>query len=187
MREMSAGKCTIRNADDADFAALTELYRDFLEETSRQTPEARANPRLKVGRALRALLRRERAQMLVAEAEGEGLAEGKPVGFAFAELRPASDAPGGTLSRAADFLTRRRTSVTVILPERAWLGHLYVAPAFRRRGIASALVRAALDWAAGRRAELLELNVLASNIPARRLYEKLGLSEVLIHYRANLR
>lgn len=57
---------------------------------------------------------------------------------------------------------------------RAHLVSMWVAPASRRSGIATALVRAALGWATDRGLREVELWVTEGNIGARRLYEGLG-------------
>ncbi|MGD1906194.1 MAG: GNAT family N-acetyltransferase [Leptolyngbyaceae cyanobacterium] len=51
---------------------------------------------------------------------------------------------------------------------------LYVAPAHRRRGIATALLRHAQDWAIARGDQQLGLQVFADNAAAQALYQKLG-------------
>jgi ribosomal protein S18 acetylase RimI-like enzyme len=64
-----------------------------------------------------------------------------------------------------------------------WIGALlcvndvFVLPAFRRRGIAKALLGRAAAEAIHRGAPFLELNVRADN-PARRLYRRVGFSRV---------
>ena len=57
-----------------------------------------------------------------------------------------------------------------------WLDDLYVKPEFRRRGIATALVQDALEWALDRGCREADLNVLFNNEKARHLYQKLGFS-----------
>ncbi|MFC5662318.1 GNAT family N-acetyltransferase [Kitasatospora misakiensis] len=47
-------------------------------------------------------------------------------------------------------------------------------PAYRRQGVAGAILHVGARWAAARGAELLYLQVTADNAPARRLYESLG-------------
>jgi len=57
------------------------------------------------------------------------------------------------------------------------LGHiflLYVAPEHRRRGIGSALVSLAENWARERGDKQISLQVFTTNKPAVNLYEKLG-------------
>lgn len=55
---------------------------------------------------------------------------------------------------------------------------LYVEPDFRGIGAGSMLLAAAAEWAKKRGADYLELNVLAENKNALRLYEKLGYKKV---------
>jgi ribosomal protein S18 acetylase RimI-like enzyme len=52
---------------------------------------------------------------------------------------------------------------------------LYVLPAYRRRGVGTALLRAALKWGQQRHCRRAQLSVLPHN-PARRLYQALGFS-----------
>ncbi|MDA0865525.1 MAG: GNAT family N-acetyltransferase, partial [Cyanobacteria bacterium] len=51
---------------------------------------------------------------------------------------------------------------------------LYVTPEHRRRGIATALLQQAQQWATGRGDERLGLQVFAHNAAAQALYRKLG-------------
>ena len=57
---------------------------------------------------------------------------------------------------------------------------VYVAPNARRRGVATALVREALRWAAKQSCREADLNVLSKNDMARGLYKKIGF-EVFQH------
>jgi GNAT superfamily N-acetyltransferase len=50
---------------------------------------------------------------------------------------------------------------------------LYVLPHYRRRGIGTALLRAAIEWGQRHGCQLAQLSVLPHN-PARRLYQELG-------------
>lgn len=56
--------------------------------------------------------------------------------------------------------------------------NIAVAPAFRRKGIARALIQALLRELARRGSRCLTLEVRASNAPARALYESLGFAQV---------
>jgi GNAT superfamily N-acetyltransferase len=171
---------TIRRAVEGDIPALAKLYEAFLDETLAGVAHARRNPELDAESAIRRLAGRECAAMFVAESAGA------PVGFAFVEMRRAAGRRDGILGRLSDFLTRRLAFLPVLSPARGWLAHLYVAPQFRRQGAASALVRTAADWAKSQGAAALELNVVASNASARRLYEKLGMTATLVDYRMDV-
>ncbi|WP_439693033.1 GNAT family N-acetyltransferase [Curtobacterium sp. SP.BCo] len=59
-------------------------------------------------------------------------------------------------------------------PERAELISMWVDPAARDRGVATALIRTVADWAAGTGAAVLELSVMPDNVVARRAYERRG-------------
>lgn len=59
----------------------------------------------------------------------------------------------------------------------AELDTLYVRPQARRRGIGTALYRAAAAWAKAQGCDALELMTLGENTAARRFYERLGLRE----------
>jgi GNAT superfamily N-acetyltransferase len=61
---------------------------------------------------------------------------------------------------------------------RAWIGGAGVIPAHRRSGIGELLMHAAHEAAAARGADEVWLEVIASNAPALRLYEKLGYGHV---------
>jgi ribosomal protein S18 acetylase RimI-like enzyme len=67
--------------------------------------------------------------------------------------------------------------------ERGWVGIFSMAtePEFRRRGIATAVLRTLADWGAANGAQRLYLQVMANNDPAQALYGKLGF-ETLYHY-----
>jgi ribosomal protein S18 acetylase RimI-like enzyme len=69
------------------------------------------------------------------------------------------------LGNAIDQVTGRRYSHIFLL---------YVAPAYRRRGIGSALIHRAEAWAQARGDQQVGLQVFQHNMPALRLYEKLG-------------
>jgi len=59
-----------------------------------------------------------------------------------------------------------------------FISNLAVHPAFRRRGIAGRLVEAGIDFARGKGARRISLEVKAENEPARALYAKMGFSQV---------
>lgn len=57
-----------------------------------------------------------------------------------------------------------------------YMNNLAVASAYRRRGIAAALMRSLTDAAKSRGCEFLTLEVREGNVPARKLYENCGFS-----------
>jgi RimJ/RimL family protein N-acetyltransferase len=136
----------IRRADASDAASLVELGRTVGSEPGRWliTTDDWRSP-ADERRYLKALRRYEHAAVFVAET-----AEGQIV---------------GRLSVARD---QHPASAHV-----ADLG-LMVAASHRRRGIGSALLDEAVEWARERGISKLELHVFPHNEPALRLYEKYG-------------
>lgn len=66
----------------------------------------------------------------------------------------------------------------------AFVHALWVSPAFRRKGLAGELMRAAAVWAAAKGAERLALAVERDNTPGNGLYQALGMTVVArYHYR----
>ena len=57
---------------------------------------------------------------------------------------------------------------------RAELISMWVDPAVRGRGVATALITAIVRWAAGTGAAMLTLSVMPDNVAARRIYERNG-------------
>jgi GNAT superfamily N-acetyltransferase len=78
------------------------------------------------------------------------------------------------------YLTATRDSdvvgVGMLVVERGWAGVFCMAtrPEERRRGVATALLQRAASWAADRRAHQLYLQVEEDNLPALRLFGRLG-------------
>jgi ribosomal protein S18 acetylase RimI-like enzyme len=65
----------------------------------------------------------------------------------------------------------------VFAPKRSFhLNAIYVVPEARNRAIATSLFHKALQWATEQGCRELDLNVLANNRNAKRLYEKVGFS-----------
>ena len=173
-------KCTIREAVRKDVKPLEELYRAFLSETTAGAPDAEVNPQLDVRRRLEKMMRSVRSEVLVADFEGTLVA------FAWVEMRKGTGVSGGFASRVAEALTGRQSATPLMMPERGWLTHLYVTPGQRRQGLGTAMLGAARDWVSARGGKTLELNVLATNAAARRFYENLGMTEVIVTYRTEL-
>ncbi len=98
---------------------------------------------------------------------------------------PADPWPEDMIARMADRFTVAVEDDTVagylvlssVLDE-GNIDNVAVAPAFRRRGIADALVTDAVRRARAEELAFLTLEVRASNAPAIRLYEKHGFREV---------
>ncbi|MEM7031390.1 MAG: GNAT family N-acetyltransferase [Chloroflexota bacterium] len=67
--------------------------------------------------------------------------------------------------------------------ERGWVGIFSMAtqPAFRRRGLATSVIRALAIWGQEKQATQFYLQVMESNTVAQTLYQKLGF-ETLYHY-----
>jgi ribosomal protein S18 acetylase RimI-like enzyme len=76
--------------------------------------------------------------------------------------------------RALGFALARRRSA-----RRGTLTDLYVVPSARRRGVAAALVRELVELLRAEGLEYIDLEVQASNAPARAVYERWGLREHL--------
>lgn len=77
------------------------------------------------------------------------------------------------------------TAFAAIHGDIAMLHALEILPAHRRRGLASAMMRAAADWALGHGAATFSLLVTQQNEPALGLYASLGFTAVgQYHYRA---
>ncbi len=95
-----------------------------------------------------------------------------------AELAASSDSL--TIIVAAegdDWYGLARGSIEVEQPDQAELASLWVDPARRHSGVATALCEAIAHWAGGRRATCLRLWVTETNNPARNLYRRLGFVE----------
>ena len=140
-------KLTIRPANEADVPALLALYRHLDAALVDMQPDFFCETPREEALVREPLLAPD-ADYLLAELDG------RPAGFvlvAYAGWTPP---------------------FSCVLPHRyAELCDLVVAPAYRRRGVGSALVAAAKRWARDRRYEYLQLSVLAQNSEAIALYE----------------
>lgn len=61
----------------------------------------------------------------------------------------------------------------------AHLDNMYVSPEFRKKGVASALLGAAVDWCRERQVPNLELQVYNANVAALQTYRAFGFREYL--------
>jgi ribosomal protein S18 acetylase RimI-like enzyme len=68
-----------------------------------------------------------------------------------------------------------------------WILHdLFVAPAYRRRGVARALMRAAADFCRASGAARIDLSTAVDNVPAQALYQDLGYQRDAAFYHYSL-
>jgi N-acetylglutamate synthase len=81
--------------------------------------------------------------------------------------------PAGYVTATHD---RGVAGVGMVVVERGWAGVFCMAtrPEDRRRGVATAVLQHAAGWAAGQGARRLYLQVEEDNLPALRLYQRLG-------------
>lgn len=172
--------CVIRCATHRDLPALRPLAGQFFREGFEDDPWCRHNEEFDVARALERFLSARDALLLVAQAH-DGLA-----GFACVTFEPGTDRRLGVFARIAELFKRRRRRMPTIHPDRGYLVYLFVAPGHRRKGIATALFDASCDWLRKLGARRITLHVLARNGSARRLYEKLGMTETLAFYEKQL-
>ena len=137
----------IRPAAEADVPAILALYRELDSALVALQPEFFCEaPREE--EEIRKAIRADDADFLLA------VRDGAPVGFALVSYA------GWT------------PEFSCVLPHRfARLEDLVVSKACRGQGIGGELLAAAKRWARNRRLEYLELNVLAQNEDAVRLYE----------------
>jgi len=177
---MDDDRCIIREAGERDVERLASLYEEFLEGVFRADADITPNPRLDLVRTLSRLMRRRDAVVLAAEMDGE------IIGFARVDFRRGTDRPLTLRQRIREFFTRRRSAIPMLFADHGYLAHLFVREDFRRRGVGRALVEASAEWAKGRGGTSLDLNVLATNDAATAFYRKLGMSELLVHYRMRL-
>lgn len=68
-------------------------------------------------------------------------------------------------------------ALLAIRRDHAWISAVGVVPAWRRKGIARAMVRQLIEQAAAAGAQRVLLEVISQNTPARRLYASLGMHE----------
>lgn len=61
-----------------------------------------------------------------------------------------------------------------------WISEVWVEPAYRKRGLAEAMVRSAIEWFKGQGIARIELQVVHGNAAAQRLYARLGFEEELV-------
>jgi putative acetyltransferase len=139
---------SVRAAKPSDAAALVAHLKELAAEPGINIPLALDEVTLTVGderELIEELDDNERAAMFVAIGDGAVVGE----------------------------LTVKGVSPRRAVKHVATLG-MSVKPAWRRRGVGSALMTAAIEWARSRDFTRLELNVYARNTPAIRLYQRCG-------------
>jgi ribosomal protein S18 acetylase RimI-like enzyme len=91
-----------------------------------------------------------------------------------ADLHLVAEVDGVVVGNLDAFTRPLPSEGSMRLPRRGALIGIAVDEDWRGRGIGTALMRAAEDWARGRGFDTLELDVADPNGAARRLYERLG-------------
>ena len=151
----------IRAAVPEDIPSLLALYKGLFAEAAQIQPY-NFRPAEQSEEFLKQVMADPSSALLTA------VSEGKPVGFALLrELRTPS----------APCLTPHRFAA---------LEDLAVAPELRGVGVGSSLLDAAKDWARSRGLDYLELNVLAENTQAKRLYERNGFESAVCKLQCHL-
>jgi ribosomal protein S18 acetylase RimI-like enzyme len=91
-------------------------------------------------------------------------------------------------SEAAGFTQLYPIFSSVSLKRKWLLNDLFVAQLYRKQGIAEKLMHAAKEFAIATRAAGLDLSTAVTNIPAQRLYERLGYVKdtAYLHYSLSL-
>lgn len=135
----------VRRAAPADAATLAGLLHDFNVEFEAPTPMA-----AEFARRLTVQLGRDDVRAWLAEADGE------PVGFALATLRPSP-----------------YYDVGIIMLE-----ELYARPHRRGTGVGTALMAALVAWVEERGVGEVQINVDEVDVAARRFYERLGFTNL---------
>lgn len=153
----------VRPAEERDIRVLYLAWQELRQHNAKQDSRIRPTPVSEVDFAIavRELRDRPRSLTLVAEEEGN----------------------------FAGFLTASiETNQPDRLPERhATIGYLYVLPAYRRRGLATELVRYAFDWARQQEGiSHVEMSVLEHDAAARAFWESLGFSPFIRRVWASL-
>lgn len=107
---------------------------------------------------------------------GERLENGESVVFA---ARTGSEQTVGFTQLYCSFCS-------VEMAELIYLYDLFVAPEFRRQGVARALMEAARQYGVARGADRLQLETAVDNTPAQSLYERLGWEKDDVFYTYHL-
>jgi GNAT superfamily N-acetyltransferase len=106
------------------------------------------------------LIRSSEAEVLVAESDG------KVVGSGSAQIR-----------KADEFLKHTHF---------AYLGFMFVEPAFRGKGINRLMLETLIDWAKAKGISEIRLEVYDENTVAKNAYIKAGFSPIILQMRKNI-
>lgn len=146
---------TIRQATSVDLPTLLEFEQGVV------AAERPFNAKIKDGTVhyydLAALLANDLSMVLIAEVDGVAIGCGH-----------------GTIKESDDFLVHERD---------AYLGLMYVDPAYRGQGVAQQIIQNLLEWCRGHGVHDFYLDVYADNDAAVRAYEKFGFRSSLIEMR----
>jgi GNAT superfamily N-acetyltransferase len=141
----------IRSATESDLAVLATLNRDVQElHVSFRPSVFKSTDTHDMTNGLADLLHNDNFRTFLAEEDGAG------VGYAIVKIR----------RRAADAFKHARNSILII--------QIAVAPAYRRKGVASALLDHIRSFAQSSEIERLEVDVYSVNKDARAFYASQG-------------
>ncbi|MEP3891065.1 MAG: GNAT family N-acetyltransferase [Hellea sp.] len=87
---------------------------------------------------------------------------------------------------ASGYVKRKRSLEYVVPDYHAFIGFLYVAPAYRGRGVNKLILNHLFDWARRNNLPDIHLTVYPENGSAVRAYEKVGFEPHLLEMRLNL-
>jgi GNAT superfamily N-acetyltransferase len=151
-------KTLIRSATNDDLETLLEFEQGVIE------AERPFDPTLKSGHIhyydLQEMINAEYVELLVAEVDG------LIVGSGYARIE--------------------KSKIFYKHPNHAYLGFMYVRPAYRGKGINRKIIEALQRWALTKNIDELRLEVYYDNLPAIKAYTKIGFSNYLIQMRLGL-
>ncbi len=149
----------IRSANKNDLGVLLEFEQEII------MAERPFNTTLKEGEIhfydLRQLINDENAKVVVAQIDNE------IIGSGYAEIRDEIDA----------FVKHTRF---------AYLGFMYVRPAYRGRGVVKAIIENLNEWSVSKGINEIRLKVYDENATAKKAYQKLGFKSHMLEMRMGI-
>ena len=147
----------IRKAKQDDIEELADLYLDYFVDPGRLPPYTPPrNQRKKVTKFLVVNVHKHDSLFLVVQNDS------KLIGFIYASIiTPRLDANEG---------------------KQSWVNDIYIAPQYRRKGLATMFLRKAIAWAKSKNAVEIYIGTSVMNKASQALYPKLGFKEVRIDY-----